>query len=76
MKVVFYVAEAAFVVVVVGALSLGAGWMAGWLAAALLHPLAAAVPAGVGLRVSRGRHPLLAVERWHGAAVRRLDDRG
>jgi hypothetical protein len=76
MKAAFYVTEAAIVVAGAGGLALGAGWAADWLASGLLHPVAAAVPAGVALRCSRGRRPLETVERWHGTAVRRLDGRG
>jgi hypothetical protein len=76
MKVALVLGEIALVLGVAAALALGAGGLAGWLADGLWHPLAVAVPAGVVLRLSRGRHPLLAFERWHGTAVRRLDDRG
>jgi hypothetical protein len=74
-KVAFYAVEVVLALAVAAGAGLGAGWLAGWLTAALWHQYAAAAPAGVILRLSRGRHPLWAVERWHGAAVRRLDGR-
>lgn len=76
MRVAFHVAEAVILLAAAVALSLSAGWLAGWLTAVLWRPVAVAVPTGVVLRLSRGRHPLWAVERWHGAAMRRLDGRG
>lgn len=69
----FFACEAATALAAAGGLALGAGWSADWLAAALWHPVGVSLPAGVALRLSRGRRPLDTLVRWHGAAVRRLD---
>jgi hypothetical protein len=72
-KAALYATEAALALTAAGTLAVGSGELAEWLAANPLHPLAFALPAGVVLRLARGRRPLDAVIRWHGAAVRRLD---
>jgi hypothetical protein len=75
-KVAFYITEAVLVLLVAGGLALGAGQAADWLTSNLLHPVAVAFPVGLLAGLCRDRHPLWAIERWHGVAVRRLDDRG
>lgn len=76
MRLAFHIAETVLVLAFAALVGWGAACLADWLSAALWHHYVAAVPGGVLLRLSRGRHPLWVVERWHGAAVRRLDGRG
>jgi hypothetical protein len=76
MKGAFYAGEAVLFLLVAGGLALSAGQAAEWLTSNLLHPVVVMFPAGLLAGLCRDRHPLLTVERWHGVAVRRLDDRG